>query len=74
MSTKINQSKEDQIQDLDNQINLLLLKYDDVYLTKKEQNKILDQIEDIRNKQNSIYMAIEHSLLCFLKNIIDYSL
>ena len=74
MSTKINQSKEDQIQDLDNQINLLLLKYDDVYLTKKEQNKILDQIEDIRNKKNSIYMAIEHSLLCFLKNIIDYSL
>lgn len=74
MSTKINQSKEDQIQDLDNQINLLLLKYDDVYLTKKEQNKILDQIEDIRNKQNAIYMAIEHSLLCFLKNIIDYSL
>ena len=74
MSTKINQSKEDQIQDLDNQINLLLLKYDDVYLTKKEQNKILDQIEDIRNKQNSIYMAIEQSLLCFLKNIIDYSL
>ena len=74
MSTKINQSKEDQIQDLDNQINLLLLKYDDVYLTKKEQNKILDQIEDIRNKQNAIYMAIEQSLLCFLKNIIDYSL
>lgn len=74
MSTKINQSKEDQIQDLDNQINLLLLKYDDVYLTKKEQNKILDQIEDIRNKQNTIYMAIEQSLLCFLKNIIDYSL
>uniref|UniRef100_A0A6C0EY25 Uncharacterized protein n=1 Tax=viral metagenome TaxID=1070528 RepID=A0A6C0EY25_9ZZZZ len=74
MSTKINQSKEDQIQDLHNQINLLLLKYDDVYLTKKEQNKILDQIEDIRNKQNAIYLAIEHSLLCFLKNIIDYSL
>lgn len=74
MSTIINQSKEDQIQDLDNQINLLLLKYDDVYLTKKEQNKILDQIEDIRNKQNTIYMAIEQSLLCFLKNIIDYSL
>ena len=73
-STKINESREDQLENLENQINLLLLKCNDIYLTDKEQKKILNQIEDIRNKQNTIYMAIEHTLMCFLKNIIDYSL